>query len=52
MHIDNGINQIFTAQNYADGWAERLTGKAIKEYPRENLLLSTAIKKQNSSSPF
>jgi diketogulonate reductase-like aldo/keto reductase len=49
MHLDNGVIQIFTAQNYAEGWAEKLVGQAIKDYDRKNLLLSTAIRKEHSS---
>lgn len=49
MHIDSGVNQIFTAQNYADGWAEKIVGKAISTYDRDSLLISSAIKKQDSS---
>jgi diketogulonate reductase-like aldo/keto reductase len=49
MHIDHGVNQIFTGQNYAEGWTERLVGEAVKPYKREELILSTAIRKENSS---
>jgi diketogulonate reductase-like aldo/keto reductase len=49
MHIRNGVNQIFSAQNYAAGWAERLVGQAVKDHDRSKLLLSTAIKKEDSS---
>lgn len=49
MHIDNGVNQIFTAQNYAEGWAEKLVGQAVKDYDRSTLLLSTAIRKEHSA---
>lgn len=49
MHIDIGVNQIFTAQNYAEGWAEKLVGQAVKEYDRSSLMLSTAIRKEHSS---
>ncbi len=50
MHIDNGVNQIFTAQNYAEGWAERLVGEAVKDYDRSSLVLSTAIRKEHSAN--
>lgn len=49
MHIDSGVNQIFTAQNYAEGWAEKLVGQAVKDYDRNKLLLSTAIRKEHSA---
>lgn len=49
MHLDNGVNQIFTAQNYAEGWAEKLVGEAVKDYDRNNVLLSTAIRKEHSA---
>jgi diketogulonate reductase-like aldo/keto reductase len=49
MHIDTGVNQIFTAQNYANGWAEKIVGQAISNYDREDLVISSAIKKQDSS---
>lgn len=49
MHIDSGVNQIFTAQNYAAGWAERIVGEAISGYDRNKLLISSAIKKEDSS---
>jgi len=49
MHIDSGINQIFTAQNYADGWAEKIVGEAIAYQDRESLLISSAIRKEHSS---
>lgn len=49
MHIDMGVNHIFTAQNYADGYAEQLVGSAVAAYDRESLVINTAIKKQDSS---
>lgn len=49
MHINNGVNQIFTAQNYAEGWAERLVGQAVRDYDRRELILSTAIRKEHSA---
>lgn len=49
MHIDAGVNQIFTAQNYADGWAEKIVGQAITDYDREKLLISSAIRKEHSA---
>ncbi len=48
-HIKNGVNHIFTAQNYAEGWAEKIVGKAVKDYNREELVLMTAIKKEDSA---
>lgn len=49
MHIDAGINQIFTAQNYADGWAEKIVGQAIADQERDSLLISSAIRKEHSN---
>lgn len=49
MHIDAGVNQIFTAQNYADGWTEEIVGKAVADYERDSLVISSAIRKENSA---
>lgn len=49
MHIDASVNQVFTAQNYADGWAEKIVGQAITDYDREKLLISSAIRKEHSA---
>lgn len=49
MHLDNGVKQIFTAQNYADGWTEKLVGQAIKDYDRSKVMLNTAIRKEMSA---
>lgn len=49
MHVDAGVKQIFTAQNYADGWAEKITGEAIEKYDRQSLHISSAIRKEHSS---
>ena len=49
MHVDAGVNQIFTAQNYADGWAEKIVGQAITDYDRDSLLISSAIRKEHSA---
>ena len=45
--IDNGITHIDTAQNYAQGHAEELVGKAIKNYEREKLFIVTKLHKAN-----
>ncbi|MGD0343207.1 MAG: aldo/keto reductase [Bacteroidales bacterium] len=37
--IDLGITHIDTAESYSDGYAEILTGKAIKGYDREKLFI-------------
>ncbi len=49
MHIDAGVSQIFTAQNYAEGWAEKIVGQAIADYDRDRLLISSAIRKEHSA---
>jgi len=45
--INNGITHIDTAQNYAQGHAEELVGKAIKNYEREKLFIVTKLHKAN-----
>lgn len=45
--IDLGITHIDTAESYADGYAEVLVGKAIKDYEREKLLLVSKVKAIN-----
>lgn len=42
--IDLGITHIDTAESYADGYAEILVGKAIKNYAREKLFLVSKVK--------
>lgn len=49
MHLDAGVNQIFTAQNYADGWTEKIVGTAIADNDRDSLVISSAIRKENSA---
>ncbi len=39
--IENGINTIDTAPAYGFGYSERLVGKAIREIPREKLVIQT-----------
>lgn len=39
--IDAGINLIDTAEIYGGGESERIVGEAIKEYEREEIILST-----------
>lgn len=41
--IDIGITHIDTAERYADGYAETLVGKAIKENKREKLFLVSKV---------
>ena len=45
--IDKGITHIDTAQNYAEGHAEKLVGKAIKGYNRSKLFIVTKLHKGN-----
>lgn len=47
--IDKGITHIDTAQNYAQGHAEKLVGKAIKGYNRSKLFIVTKLYKGNLS---
>jgi diketogulonate reductase-like aldo/keto reductase len=49
MNIDNGVDMIFTAQNYAEGYCEELVGRAISKYPREKIAVCTAIARANAS---
>lgn len=46
--LDNGIRLIDTAEMYSDGKAEKLVGKAIQPYSRENLFLVSKILPSNS----
>ncbi len=39
--LEHGINAIDTAPAYGFGYSERLVGKAIKEIPREKLIIQT-----------
>ena len=43
MHelFDKGINIFDTAANYGNGTAEKVVGKALKEIPRDKILIST-----------
>ncbi|MBP7875672.1 aldo/keto reductase [Candidatus Woesebacteria bacterium] len=52
LHIDAGVTQIFTTQNYADGWAETIVGQAVVGYDRKNLMISSAIKKEHSAYDY
>ncbi|ABS60662.1 aldo/keto reductase [Fervidobacterium nodosum] len=41
--VENGINFIDTAEAYANGIAEAMLGMVLKEYRREDLVISTKI---------
>lgn len=43
--IEAGITHIDTAENYAEGWAERIVGKAIKGYKRDSLFITSKVDK-------
>lgn len=43
--LDLGISLIDTAENYAEGWAEKLTGEAIKGFDRKKLFITTKVDK-------
>ena len=45
--IESGITHIDTAENYAQGRAEKLVGKAIKGYEREKLMIVSKVDKRN-----
>ena len=40
---DFGINFFDTANNYSDGSSERFLGQAIKDFPRENIVLASKV---------
>jgi diketogulonate reductase-like aldo/keto reductase len=42
-----GVTYIDTAESYADGYAEVLIGKAIKNLDRSNLFICTKVRKSN-----
>lgn len=42
-----GVTYIDTAESYADGYAEVLIGKAIKNFDRSNLFICTKVRKSN-----
>jgi aryl-alcohol dehydrogenase-like predicted oxidoreductase len=48
---DKGINFIDTADTYGNGEAERLIGKSIKHFPREDFVISTKCYFPVSISP-
>lgn len=43
MAYDRGVNYFDNADVYADGMAEEVMGKAIKDLPRESLLISSKV---------
>lgn len=45
--IDAGITLIDTAENYAEGQAERIVGAAIKDYDRKELFLTSKVDKSH-----
>jgi len=45
--ISVGITHLDTAENYAEGWAEKIVGKAIKNYKRDNLFITSKVDKTN-----
>lgn len=45
--VDNGITHVDTAENYAEGHAEKLVGKAIKGYDRSKLFLVSKVSREN-----
>lgn len=45
--IEAGITHIDTAENYAEGHAEKLVGQAIKDYDRRNLFLVSKVGRAN-----
>ncbi|KRN04089.1 aldo/keto reductase [Holzapfeliella floricola] len=47
--LDRGINMIDTAEMYGNGLAEELVGKVIKDYKREDILLTSKFYPHNAS---
>jgi len=47
--IEAGITHIDTAEGYAEGHAETLVGKAIKDYDRSSLFLVSKVSRGNQS---
>src|SRR5947208_111422 len=47
--IELGITHIDTAESYADGYAETLTGRAIQGFARSKLFIATKIRPENLS---
>lgn len=47
--VNAGITHIDTAELYADGYTETLTGQAIKDFDRSSLFLVSKVKKENLS---
>lgn len=45
--IDLGVTHIDTAEIYADGYAEKLVGRAIKEYDRSKLFIVSKVEPEN-----
>jgi len=47
--IQEGIFHIDTAEKYAEGYAEKLIGKAIAQYDRSNLILTSKVAEANQT---
>lgn len=47
MAIRLGVKHIDTAENYADGYAEAIVGRAIKAFDRESLIITTKIRRSH-----
>ncbi|MBU4210394.1 aldo/keto reductase [Patescibacteria group bacterium] len=45
--IEMGISHIDTAENYAEGHAEKLVGQAIKGFDRKKLFITSKVDKRN-----
>jgi len=45
--IEMGITHIDTAENYAEGWAEKIVGEAIKKYDRSKLFIVSKVDKSH-----
>ncbi|MDA0748797.1 MAG: aldo/keto reductase [bacterium] len=43
LAFDKGINLIDTAEAYGDGYAETVVGEAVKELPRDELVIVTKV---------
>ncbi|MBU1037282.1 aldo/keto reductase [Patescibacteria group bacterium] len=47
--VDLGVTHIDTAESYAEGYAEKLVGQAIKKYERKKLFITSKVSGDNLS---
>ncbi|GAA0249948.1 aldo/keto reductase [Haladaptatus pallidirubidus] len=49
--IENGINFLDTANTYSTGGSERIVGKAIQEYDRNEVVVATKVRNEMRQGP-